>query len=461
MPELGQLLDDLAGPQPSAEPHAVKARVDERRRRRQLGRLAIALTAVLVIASVTAFVVREEDKGPQSLNVVNVGPTGQWTRLPAGPADSRSSASVVWTGEELIVWGGEVQSDSDALNTGAAFSPSTGTWRELPRAPILGRSGHAAVWTGNEMIVCCGGADPSGSIAAYNPANDSWRLLQAQSELEPVRYPGAVWTGDAMIVAGGVFTDAAQNGALQYDPVSDRWQGIRELSPVTIERSPDVGWTGSEMIVVPRDRTADPPAAFDPRSGTWRAFPQAPSALAIDHPSAVWTGQDLLLWGVSRGADASGTYRAVGARLDPASGTWSPIADAPLAPIDWWNGTAGSNSAVWDASHNRMIVYTGAIATGRTAATDTPVLAYYPAQDSWQVLPSLPTAYHHPTLTIADGRLIANLGSFYSLDLSSVEDVSPQDTASMTQDLTTTVTAAPSTDATNPGEGRGTSSTTP
>lgn len=246
-------------------------------------------------------------------------------------------------------------------------------------------------------------------------------LLQAQSELETIKYPAAVWTGERKIVAGGVAV-GSHDGALQYDPVADRWYGITEHSPVTIERQPDAAWTGREVLVVPRGFTDDPPAAFNPTTGRWRAFHDPPPSLAIDRPAAVWTGDELLLWGVSRDADQAGAHSAVGARLDIDTGEWSPMADSPLGAVDWWEGTPGSNSATWDAERRRMIVYTGAIGRGLGEETNenaaTPMLAYYPDDDSWERLPSLPAAYHHPTLVIAGDRLIVASSSFNALEFS-------------------------------------------
>lgn len=421
MPELGQLLDDLVGPQRGVDPSAVRARVVQRQRHRRTRHMAVALGLVAFVGAGAGALVIGQGEGRTPLDVVGGGGAGVWTSLSPSPVDDRTSASVVWTGTELIVWGGEGESEANVLNTGAAFDPSTHTWRDLPRAPIAGRSGHAAIWTGEEMVVCCGGVDPMGPIAAYSPASNSWRLLQAQSELETIKYPAAVWTGERMIVAGGVAM-GSHDAALQYDPAADRWYGTTEHSPVTIERQPDAAWTGREVVVVPREYTDDPPAAFNPATGRWRAFPDPPLSLAIDKPAAVWTGDELLLWGVSRDADPSGAHSPVGARLNVDTGEWRPMADSPLGPVDWWQGTPGSNSATWDTERRRMIVYTGAIGHGRGEETDenaaTSVLAYYPDDDSWESLPSVSANYYHPTLVMAGDQLIVASSSFHALKFS-------------------------------------------
>jgi hypothetical protein len=53
----------------------------------------------------------------------------------------------------MIVWGG-VNFRDDFLNTGGRFNPARNTWEpvSLQNAPTA-RSEHTAVWTGSEMII--------------------------------------------------------------------------------------------------------------------------------------------------------------------------------------------------------------------------------------------------------------------------------------------------------------------
>ena len=72
-----------------------------------------------------------------------------WTQLPPAPIAGRTFAASVWTGHEMLVWGGA--SASDALYHGAAprSTPAKNTWRRLPPAPLSRRSQAVAVWTGH------------------------------------------------------------------------------------------------------------------------------------------------------------------------------------------------------------------------------------------------------------------------------------------------------------------------
>src|SRR5207302_9570506 len=75
------------------------------------------------------------------------------TNAPAG----RAFDTAVWTGNEMIVWGGYVDVPNQGriyLNTGGRYDPGTDTWTDtsIINAP-LERAEHAAVWTDSEMIV--------------------------------------------------------------------------------------------------------------------------------------------------------------------------------------------------------------------------------------------------------------------------------------------------------------------
>ena len=69
---------------------------------------------------------------------------------------SRSGAKAVWTGSEMIVWGGVafVGPGFIYFDTGGRYNPNTNSWTttSTTNAPTA-RSGHTAVWTGSEMIV--------------------------------------------------------------------------------------------------------------------------------------------------------------------------------------------------------------------------------------------------------------------------------------------------------------------
>src|SRR2546423_1466214 len=96
------------------------------------------------------------DHTKSSGNIPEGGPPctdDTWTATSITNApDGRYSHTAIWTGTEMIVWGGS--SATGHVNTGGRYNPASDTWiaTGTTDAP-LGREIHTAVWTGNEMIV--------------------------------------------------------------------------------------------------------------------------------------------------------------------------------------------------------------------------------------------------------------------------------------------------------------------
>ncbi len=132
-----------------------------------------------------------------------------WSALPTvGAPSKRSSATTVWTGSEMIVWGG--WSNPTVYGDGGRFSPATGAWSALTNtsAPVA-RRGHSAVWTGARMIVWGGDDSGPGPVlfnngGLYDPTSNSWTAVSTTGAPAARSFHAAVWTGSEMIVWGGL-----------------------------------------------------------------------------------------------------------------------------------------------------------------------------------------------------------------------------------------------------------------
>jgi hypothetical protein len=131
-----------------------------------LARPLLAERTLATVASVKeAWVAKPETQVSVTMAAVSAnytlpviaGPSGgciddTWTSTSTASApDAREIHRAVWTGSEMIVWGGYNGSD---LNTGGRYDPTTDAWTptSTTNAPAA-RSNHTAVWTGSEMIV--------------------------------------------------------------------------------------------------------------------------------------------------------------------------------------------------------------------------------------------------------------------------------------------------------------------
>jgi hypothetical protein len=261
---------------------------------------------------------------------VSVDLSGNVSPLPDAPIPVRWWHGAVWTGEEMILFGGG--DDSHARRDGAAFNPSTRKWRTIAKAPVGGYA-NTLVWTGKEMIAWGGIEDsteavgfPAGFVAtgaAYNPKTDQWRMLEP-TQLDPRGWHTAVWTGEEMIVWGGVarpntvcYDCGYAEDAGAYDPASGTWRAI-DAGPLSGRVEHTAVWANGRMVVY----GGSPPgggsgrgdgAVYDLASDSWQLLPDPPIDGRYRH-TAVWTGEAMILWG---GQTPAGQSFSDGASFHP------------------------------------------------------------------------------------------------------------------------------------------------
>lgn len=184
----------------------------------------------------------------------------KWISSTGAPA-ARSDHTAVWTGQKMLVWGGKVSSSTSEtfFDDGGTYDLATDSWRPISRvgAPSP-RWQHSAVWTGKEMIVWGGSRyeslDPPkfaacGDGAAYDPETDRWRPLAVASAPSPRLSHSAVWTGSTMIVWGGLEASGTRRDGAIYDPARDSWQPMQSAGAPTGRGNHWAFWTGSSMFV--------------------------------------------------------------------------------------------------------------------------------------------------------------------------------------------------------------------
>ena len=202
----------------------------------------------------------------------------------------------------MIIWGGHDDLFGRA-NTGGRYDPSTDSWvsTSTTDAPA-GREAHTAVWTGSEMIVW-GGATGSADVntgGRYNPRTNSWAITSTNGAPSARDSHTAVWTGSEMIVWGGHTSGHYFNTGGIYHPTTNSWTATSTTNAPTRRYIHTAVWTGSEMIVwgrVDDSRYLNTGGRYDVGTNTWTVTTttDAPSA-RIDH-TAVWSGSEMMVWG--------------------------------------------------------------------------------------------------------------------------------------------------------------------
>jgi hypothetical protein len=217
-----------------------------------------------------------------------------WHPISPAPLAGRSLPAAVWTGDEVLVWGGYDRGSTFA--DGAAYDPATGAWRQLPAAPLSARAPVAAAWTGTEMLVWGSTSRVGPGVrdgAAFDPRANRWRTIAAAPvALNQAGWPSpsTVWTGREMVVLGSLLdgNNAATRPdatGLAYDPAADSW---RQLPTVRLSpQASAAAWTGREVLAVDYELRA---AVYDPGRNAWRRLPHPPFEPCEGHPEVAATG---------------------------------------------------------------------------------------------------------------------------------------------------------------------------
>jgi N-acetylneuraminic acid mutarotase len=301
--------------------------------------------------------------------------TDDWTGTSTLNAPSgRYRHSAIWTGSAMVVWGGanRLSAPDWCVDTGGTYDPIADTWAAISTvgAPSK-RVGHAAVWTGREMLVW-GGSCASTYLstgARYDPASNSWAPMSTQGAPPAREKASAVWTGGLMLVWGGngAGPSCLDTGG-RYDPSRDTWTPTSLVGAPTGRWFHSTVWTGQTMVVWGGERREpdgtsillDSGGRYDPDANAWTATSTtgAPSA-RLDH-AAVWTGRDMVVWG-----GYGGTYLGTGGRYDPNADTWTATStvDAPSARTGHTAVWDGHEALVWGGYENAspfVLVDTGA-----------------------------------------------------------------------------------------------------
>jgi len=341
-----------------------------------------------------------------------------WTYLPASLANTpvaRESHSAVWTGAEMMVWGGFNDTSGGLVNDGARFNPASNSWIYVaatePNTPPA-RYEHTAVWTGTEMLVW-GGAGPGGPLGdggRYNPALDAWIYLPNSVANTPSARTGqtGLWTGSELVVWGGLGNGSYLNDGGRFNPALNSWtylSGAAANVPVPRQYHTAV-WTGTEMIVwggVNNSGFLGDGGRYNPVLGNWTYLPGASSQEpgARESHTALWTGTRMIVWG---GLGNAGVLND-GGLFDPVASAWTylpaSLANTPAPRASQTAVWTGSEMVVWGGTSNSICYSDG----GR----------FNPASSSWvylpATLPSTPAARYGQTAVWTGSGMIIWGGS--------------------------------------------------
>ncbi|MDC0325646.1 hypothetical protein OAM01_02700, partial [bacterium] len=306
-----------------------------------------------------------------------------------GQPTKRFRHSSVWVDGEWMIWGG-MNTGFRPLQTGGIYNVVDDAWVPISMLDVpSSRWGASLVWTG-EVVLAWGGFSEDGFVTdghSYNLETQFWRSLSSVNVPEARVLQVSTWTGSTMAIWGGRSASGWTEQGAVYDPSNDEWTtldlsvlpliddqvGIDAPSP----RSGAVGvWTGSDWILFGGQLGGDKihnglQIQFDNgQAFAWTPLSEVDAPSTLSGHSVVWTGDSMIVWGGSNGGQVDGS----GAIYDPATDAWTPVSsdNAPSARKD--------HAAVWTGQE--MLIIGGS--DGAEDLADG--YAYDPSKDSWRAL---------------------------------------------------------------------------
>jgi N-acetylneuraminic acid mutarotase len=264
--------------------------------------------------------------------------TDKWTQAStSGMPSYRDGALFVWAGDRAVLWGGYY--NGTFTNNGAMYYPEQDVWVPVRAqgAPDTTYQAPLGVWTGQDVLVWGGQRgtlDSSCQGAAcwvggrLNVASNSWTRMSVpvdngspSSRVEM----GAASDGTQGYLWGGSDQNGFLNDGSIYDPTLDTWTAIDSQDAPASRRKPSATAVVNNQLVVfggeANGGSVHDGGIYDPSLHEWSGIPSPPWGAARSDYAAGIIGTRVMVWG---GYDSG--YTNTGFVYDLSSHQWSAMA---------------------------------------------------------------------------------------------------------------------------------------
>ncbi|WP_088340977.1 PKD domain-containing protein [Robiginitalea sediminis] len=289
---------------------------------------------------------------------------------------------------------------------GISINPATGQISgTVDLAAGFGGPGNNGVYTTRVSVLKPGSA-PATQVFTWNVSQTLLWTDKGEDETYTARHECSfVQAGDKFYLMGG--RENAQTLDV-YDYSTDSWSSLVNSAPFEFNHYQAVEYQGLIWVIgafkdnaFPNEVPADHIWMFDPANEEWIQGPEIPQARKRGSAGlVVYNDKFYVVAGNTDGHD--GGYVAWFDEYDPATGTWTPLADAPRARDHFHAAVIGDN-----------LYAVGGRLSGGGAGVFKPVIAevdvFNFTSGTWSTLPAgqnLPTPRGAPVVANFNGKLI-------------------------------------------------------
>jgi N-acetylneuraminic acid mutarotase len=246
---------------------------------------------------------------------------------------------------------------------------------------------------------------PPALVYEYDPGPDKW--TKKKNIPTPVHHQAqAAYNGKIYIFGGCTRAISGEGGTTnvwEFDPVADSY---RAMAAMSVKRcSPIAEEVGGKIYVIgglePNEngqgtRVTGRNQMFDPATNTWTE--RSPMPTARNHAFAgVVNGKIYVIGGrIGAGNIPATTNVDIVEEYDPATNLWGPIKDRMPTP------RSGGGAATYNG---KIYVGGGELQNRQMSAAFRALEAYDPASNTWEILPSMPTAVHGNAMGFIGSKL--------------------------------------------------------
>jgi hypothetical protein len=163
-----------------------------------------------------------------------------WTATSSAPHPDLRSPALVWTGQEVLAWGGEA-ADQSPVAMGARYDPARDAWTEITTSgaptPPDGAGSWSGGWTGSVAVFWASSGQNAGR---FEPEGGEW---------QPVSFPGEASFGQSSVVAQGRVVSWTGSSVSIYEPRTDEWAFPAARCGPPERHSAELRWVGNGVVL--------------------------------------------------------------------------------------------------------------------------------------------------------------------------------------------------------------------
>lgn len=286
---------------------------------------------------------------------------------------ARWGATLLWTGREILVYGGRATLSGPALTSGASFDPATGLWSPIASGlvgHVLAIGGATAsqafIWGGWGATT---GSTLVGTAERYTTDTAAWAAASTTSGAPgTLQDPAWTVTETGLLLWGGLSWGNATNQFWSYDLLGNSWTSLGAFG--TTARSGAFGVWDSRSFVVWAGRgtagVSNTGWIYD--GGLWTAMDSANAPTAryaafreTGWAFAVGVGNIVFLGGRDSTGKVLSDGGMYGSSPPSGSATWNAIANWNSGEQHLWAvaAYAGGEVLIWGGNNGTADTATG------------------------------------------------------------------------------------------------------